>query len=652
MKGLVSADIPAITLGAGRNRPQGQRVELTGHPVRALADIISAHVGTEAWWSVCTFNTDYRKGEKWCTAIAVAIDLDYHDEDGKHAAIPPDVAARAVEALGELPNVIHDTPRGLRVVLVLGSLITDLVTFASAGRGAVHLVGRALGVLIRECGGLRIDPTVTKDRARFVYTPCATVDGVERHGEVRVMRLEPWPVEFLVSHDPGDLRSAAVYVGQKGNGRATPMPENAKRASAYLAKIQGAVSGNGGHDQTWSAALAVVRGFSLTPEVAFDLLAREYNPRCTPPWTEKELRHKVEDASKASIAEGYLLQEQHESNGNGHTRPISNGSGSDRASIEEDADAPLDLGPKTVQDLLKLAETAGKVEVIPSVLPGLPDGVGHAAGRITVVGAFTGGGKTSLCVAEGVHLASLGHPVVIVTAELSEIEYARRILQACDGDVGALRISVLEARGDIHAVIGQVSTWAEPLDGGKAPAVIVDYLQRLRVDGASSREREVAEVAEQLQTTSRRLGVIVVAAAQLNRNSQSETRPALHHFRESGLIEQVADLALLIGQTAPDRMYAIVAKNRWGGGAGTEVEFSADFARCRFGLLDRREVLEPLAGRVVEYVTAHGGRGKLSEISSDIKIPGTKRHPKTTDIVEAGLATKAYVINAGIVSLP
>jgi hypothetical protein len=82
-----------------------------------------------------------------------------------------------------------------------------------------------------------------------------------------------------------------------------------KRASAYLAKIPGAVSGAGGHTQTWQAALAVVRGFSLSEEDAFALLASEYNPRCDPPWSEKELRHKVENAARdATIPSGYLLE--------------------------------------------------------------------------------------------------------------------------------------------------------------------------------------------------------------------------------------------------------------------------------------------------------------------------------------------------------
>lgn len=70
-----------------------------------------------------------------------------------------------------------------------------------------------------------------------------------------------------------------------------------RRARAYLNNIPGAVSGSGGHNQTYAAATAMVHGFALDPGVAFDLLMQEYNPRCDPPWSDAEMRHKVDDAA-------------------------------------------------------------------------------------------------------------------------------------------------------------------------------------------------------------------------------------------------------------------------------------------------------------------------------------------------------------------
>jgi hypothetical protein len=66
------------------------------------------------------------------------------------------------------------------------------------------------------------------------------------------------------------------------------------RARAYLAAIPGAVSGAGGHNQTFAVACKLVE-FGLSPDEAWSLLA-EYNQRCAPTWSERELRHKLEDA--------------------------------------------------------------------------------------------------------------------------------------------------------------------------------------------------------------------------------------------------------------------------------------------------------------------------------------------------------------------
>ncbi|MFO7958100.1 MAG: bifunctional DNA primase/polymerase [Candidatus Brocadiia bacterium] len=74
-------------------------------------------------------------------------------------------------------------------------------------------------------------------------------------------------------------------------------PEVERRAVAYLAEMPPAISGQRGHDTCYAAATAIVHGFGIPPERAFELLVEHYNPRCKPPWSEKELRHKVDDAA-------------------------------------------------------------------------------------------------------------------------------------------------------------------------------------------------------------------------------------------------------------------------------------------------------------------------------------------------------------------
>lgn len=83
-----------------------------------------------------------------------------------------------------------------------------------------------------------------------------------------------------------------------------------RRAAAYLDAMPPAIAGSGGHNQTYAAATALVHGFALSPDAALHLLATRYNPRCEPPWSERELRHKVEDAASKphERPRGWLLE--------------------------------------------------------------------------------------------------------------------------------------------------------------------------------------------------------------------------------------------------------------------------------------------------------------------------------------------------------
>jgi predicted P-loop ATPase len=80
-----------------------------------------------------------------------------------------------------------------------------------------------------------------------------------------------------------------------------------ERARKYLEKVPAAISGDNGHDRTWWAAMNVVRGFALGEVEAFGVLW-DYNQRCDPPWSEKELRHKIRSAiDQAKMPWGKLL---------------------------------------------------------------------------------------------------------------------------------------------------------------------------------------------------------------------------------------------------------------------------------------------------------------------------------------------------------
>ncbi|MCP4766383.1 MAG: bifunctional DNA primase/polymerase, partial [Gammaproteobacteria bacterium] len=70
-----------------------------------------------------------------------------------------------------------------------------------------------------------------------------------------------------------------------------------QRAIAYLLAMPPAIAGSGGHSQTYAAATALVHGFGLDLPAALRILTDHYNPRCSPPWSDKELKHKINQAA-------------------------------------------------------------------------------------------------------------------------------------------------------------------------------------------------------------------------------------------------------------------------------------------------------------------------------------------------------------------
>ncbi len=85
-------------------------------------------------------------------------------------------------------------------------------------------------------------------------------------------------------------------------------PSLQNRAALYVAKMPPAISGQGGHNQTFAVATALLHGFALGEGHAWPILA-DYNGRCLPPWSESELRHKLRSAAAAAPrrAHGWLV---------------------------------------------------------------------------------------------------------------------------------------------------------------------------------------------------------------------------------------------------------------------------------------------------------------------------------------------------------
>ncbi len=120
--------------------------------------------------------------------------------------------------------------------------------------------------------------------------------------------------------------------------------------------------------------------------------------------------------------------------------------------------------------------------------------------------------------------------------------------------------------------------------------IVVDYLQLLSpTDGKMPREQQVAEASRGLKSLAKELDVPVLVLSQLNRSSEKENRtPKLADLRESGSIEQDADVVLMLArprdadekfQVAADSAELIVAKQRNGPVGELKLTFLRDITR-------------------------------------------------------------------------
>ncbi len=264
---------------------------------------------------------------------------------------------------------------------------------------------------------------------------------------------------------------------------------------------------------------------------------------------------------------------------------------------------------RTIADILhEETDKLHRLSVAKTALTGTPSGFkdldektgGFQQGNLIVIAARPSMGKSALVcnVAENAVLA--GHPVALFSLEMSESELAQRfvasqsrikgddlrrgrvpehrwpkILETCQrlaqaplfvddsSDTGVLEVRAKSRR--LH----------HQLEGGLG-LIIVDYLQLMRHEGrVDSRVEQVAQISRGLKGLARELGVPVIALSQLSRAVEQrggDKKPLLSDLRESGAIEQDADLVMFIyreeyydkDSERPGEADIIIAKHRNG----------------------------------------------------------------------------------------
>ena len=100
---------------------------------------------------------------------------------------------------------------------------------------------------------------------------------------------------------------------------------------------------------------------------------------------------------------------------------------------------------------------------------------------------------------------------------------------------------------------------------GKCDLIIIDYLQLVKpTDKKAIREQQISEISRTLKEIALSENIPVICLSQLNRAAANE-KPQLHHLRESGAIEQDADIVIFPWRNETDnRFYISIAKNRRG----------------------------------------------------------------------------------------
>lgn len=231
---------------------------------------------------------------------------------------------------------------------------------------------------------------------------------------------------------------------------------------------------------------------------------------------------------------------------------------------------------------------------------------GWRPGALYVIGARPGVGKTIVGVQAAVGLAAHGY-VALSSLEMSRHEVHERILAATarvpmshmaareltDGDWASIA-SHRAALADLRLSIDDRAT-ATPTDVrsharslsrlGPLAGIVVDYLQLMGTPRGDRRPRHevVAELSRSLKVLAKDQNTPVLALSQLNRASEArvDRRPTMADLRESGGLEQDADVVLLlhVEENDPSTLHVAVAKNRHGPTGGLRLTRRGEYAR-------------------------------------------------------------------------
>lgn len=281
----------------------------------------------------------------------------------------------------------------------------------------------------------------------------------------------------------------------------------------------------------------------------------------------------------------------------------------------EDYSSVSDLMSATIDEIEEIQGRGTEMHGVPSGFPDLDRlTTGFRPGQMIVVAARPGVGKSTLGL-DFCRSASIRHqkPCAIFSLEMTGPEIAMRMLSA------EAKVNVAQMRGggmsqrdwdaiakamprvqSAPLVIDDSPNMTMPEIRSKARRIkkqhgldfmVIDYLQ-LMTSGkkVENRQVEVSEFSRQIKLLAKELEIPIVAISQLNRGSEQRTdkTPMLSDLRESGSIEQDADIVMLLNRPdasgagesdRPGEADIIIAKNRSGPVNRVAVSFQGHYSR-------------------------------------------------------------------------
>ncbi|SBT08605.1 replicative DNA helicase [Candidatus Propionivibrio aalborgensis] len=258
----------------------------------------------------------------------------------------------------------------------------------------------------------------------------------------------------------------------------------------------------------------------------------------------------------------------------------------------------------------------------PSDITGVPTGYhdldsktsGLQPGDLLIIAGRPSMGKTSLALNMAEYVAiEVGLPVAVFSMEMGGTQLAMRMLSSV-GRLDAHRVRTGRLNDDewsrLSFALGKMheaplyideTPALNPIDlrararrlhrqCGKLGMIVIDYLQLMSVSGqGENRATEISEISRSLKSLAKELNVPVVALSQLNRSLEQRPnkRPVMSDLRESGAIEQDADVIMFIyrdevyNPDTPDKGSAeiIIGKQRNGPIGMTRLTFVGEYTR-------------------------------------------------------------------------